>query len=193
MRYGETVVGELSNRQFDVVYEFTGEGNDIVVINLIRDDSADFDPYLYLTTTDNMIIAQNDDAYSLDSRIITQLPQDGQYWIVATRRGERSGSGQGGYQLSLEQGRVDKLDTIIEGQVAMGEPPVTHVFVPEQSGIFTFKYDHIRGAYYPGLTISMMHSDSSYEEDIAATSWTRSPGWGSGNSARLERDLSGEP
>lgn len=168
--YGDTLNGEISNRQFDVEYVFTGEQDDIVIINLNRSDSADFDPYLYLTTPENEIIAQNDDFYNLDSRIIAKLPADGDYHIVATRRSERSGSGQGEYQLKLEKGSVSNLDTTIEGQVTLDEAPPTHVFIPETSGVYMIDYNHVRGAYFPGLTVSTITPDYSYEETISQLS-----------------------
>jgi len=168
--YGETVHGEITNRNFDIVYSFMGESRDLVVINLIQNDAADFDPFLYLTTPDNDIIAQNDDFYNLNSRIIAQLPDDGEYFIVATRRGERSGSGQGGYQLSLDNGRLVSLETTIEGQAIMADYPPTHVFVPETDGEYTLQYRHIRGDYFPNLTVSTINSDYNYEEDIAQLS-----------------------
>jgi len=164
--YGETVTGEITNQVYDVVYTFTGESGDLVVINLIGNESADYDPYLYLTTPENNIIAQNDDYYNLNSRIIALLPEDGDYFIVATRRGERSGSGAGGYQLSLENGRLTNLSTTIEGQATMAEAPPTHVFVPEVDGLYSIQYNHIRGSYFPSLTVSTIN-DNSYEEDIA--------------------------
>ena len=168
--YGETVPGEITNRNYDVVYTFTGESGDLVVINLIRSESADYDPFLYLATPENEIIAQNDDFYNLNSRIIARLPEDGEYLIIATRRGERSGTGQGGYQLSLDNGRLVNLETTLEGQAVMADAPPTHVFMPETAGVFTIEYQHIRGDYFPNLTVSMIHTDSSYEEDIAQIS-----------------------
>jgi hypothetical protein len=168
--YGETIVGEITNRHFDVIYVFTGEEDDLVVINLIRYDNADYDPFLYLTTPENEIIAQNDDFYNLNSRIIAQLPADGEYFIVATRRGERSGTGQGGYELSLDNGQTVKLETTIEGQATMGGAPPTHVFVADTSGVYTIQYNHIRGTYFPSLTVSMINEDSYYEEDISQLS-----------------------
>ena len=168
--YGETVQGEITNQQFDVVYVFSGQADDIVMINLIRNETANFDPYLYLTTPQNDILARNDDFFSLNSRIIAQLPADGEYWIVATRLSERSGSGEGGYELSLEQGRVGGVDSTIEGQVAFDDVPPTHIFIPETTGVYTIEYNHVRGAYFPGMIVSLISPDNYYEEDIAQLS-----------------------
>ncbi len=168
--YGETVHGEITNQQFDVVYVFNGEAGDIVMINLIRDETASFDPYLYLTTPENDILARNDDFFSLNSRIIAQLPNDGDFWIVATRLSERSGSGEGGYQLSLEQGRVGNVDSTIEGQVTLDDVPPTHIFIPETTGVYAIEYNHVRGAYFPSMVVSLISPDNYYEEDIAQIS-----------------------
>jgi hypothetical protein len=165
--YGETISGEITNRNFDSLYIFSGEADDIVLIQMIRDESADFDPYLYLTTPDNEIISQNDDYYNLDSRIIARLPADGDYVIVATRRGERTGSGQGGFQVSLESVRAASPGTTLEGRAVYSEPPPTHVLYTGESGVFTVRYNHVRGDYFPGLVISKVTEGSYYEEDVA--------------------------
>ena len=170
IEFGMTVEGALTNRDWDVLYSFNGAANEIVVINLIADDSASFDPYLYLTTPDNEIIAQNDDYFSLNARIIARLPETGDYDIVATRLGERTASGDGPFTLSLDKVRAATAGTVLEGSAVNGGEPPTHVFFPEQPGVYTIRYTHIRGQYFPGLMISKITEDSSYEEDVAQIS-----------------------
>ncbi len=164
--YGDTVMGEVSNRQFEELYTFDGEEGDIVQIDLVSEQSL-FDPYLYLTTLDNEIIAQNDDNYSLDSRIIARLPATDTYQIVATRLSGRAGSGGGPFSLTLQEMPAVMPGITVEGQTRYDEVPAAHVFVPETSGIYTITYRHIRGNYYPGLKVSTFTPGYSYEEEIA--------------------------
>lgn len=73
----------------EAVYTFAGQAGQVVTITL---DSEDFDPVLFLQTATGEEIAFNDDfGGSLNSRIVTELPADGTYRVVA-----RSYSGNGG-------------------------------------------------------------------------------------------------
>jgi hypothetical protein len=89
---------------------------------------------------------------------------------VATRLGERTGSGEGAFTITLEKAQTTGAGIIMEGQVVASEAAPTHVFVPEAAGIYTITYTHVRGDYYPSLVISKLPDNSSYEEDIAQVS-----------------------
>ncbi|MBZ0308437.1 MAG: hypothetical protein K8I82_20395, partial [Anaerolineae bacterium] len=69
LTYGSEIEGDISNQGFEAIYTFKGEKDDIVVITMIADTESTLDPYLYLTTLDNEVIAQNDDFFNLNSRI----------------------------------------------------------------------------------------------------------------------------
>jgi hypothetical protein len=168
--YGETAAGEITNINFDATYIFEGKAGDIVLIQMIASETADFDPYLYLTTLENTVVAQNDDYYDLNARIIARLPNDGQFQIVATRLGERTGSGEGAFTLTLEKAQTAGAGIVMEGQAVADQSAPTHVFVPEVAGIYTITYTHVRGDYYPSLIISKLPDNSSYEEDVAQIS-----------------------
>lgn len=71
------------------VHTFEGEAGQVVTIIL---ESDDFDPVLSLQTATGEEIAFNDDfGGSLNSRIVTEIPADGTYRVVA-----RSYAGNGG-------------------------------------------------------------------------------------------------
>jgi len=164
--YGDTVSGEVSNRSFETLYFFEGKAGDVVQIEMIASENADLDAYLYLTTLENEIIAQNDDYFNLNSRIIARLPADRVYQIVATRNGQRTGRGQGSYRLMLNQVRVADLGVTLEGTATVGDTPPTHVFVPDSAGVYTLRYNNVRGDYFPAVVISRLQEGSAYEEDI---------------------------
>ncbi|GAB4342735.1 MAG: hypothetical protein Fur0042_05190 [Cyanophyceae cyanobacterium] len=70
-------------------YTFTGQAGQTVTVRL---NSKDFDPVLLLLGPDGAELAMNDDSErTLNSRVVTTLPQGGTYTIVA-----RSFSGGGG-------------------------------------------------------------------------------------------------
>lgn len=167
LTYGSEVEGNISNQSFEAVYTFRGEKDDIVVITMIADVDSSLDPYLYLTTLDNEVIAQNDDFFNLNSRIIVRLPENDTYQIVATRLGERTGDGEGSFSLTLEAVPVTSGDITVEGTTSPSDTPPTHVFVLESSGSYTLTYTIVRGDYFPALVVEKVSADDFYNEAVA--------------------------
>jgi hypothetical protein len=170
IKYGEIVEGELTNIDFDQEYTFEGSEGDVVIVRLIADENADFDPLLYLATSDNEILAQNDDFSGYNARIIYRLPDDGEYMIVATRLGERTGYGSGAYELALEDAQISELGVTIEGVVQSDELTAAHVFVPEADGIYDIEYNQVRGGFYPTFVVQTIPDDATYYEEVASIS-----------------------
>lgn len=111
LSYGDEVQAELTEGAEtdpfrDVpadTHEFTGSAGDRVVITM---ESDPLDTYLLLSKDDELV-AENDDASGLNSRIETELPENGRYTIWASRYGElmgmTSGETEGEYTLTLEE------------------------------------------------------------------------------------------
>ena len=130
-----------------------------------------WDAYLYLTTQENEIIAQNDDYFNLNSRVIARLPADPRsirLWRRATV--SEQGRGQGSFRLHLEQVRIAEVGVTLEGTASSGDTPPTHIFVPDAAGVYTVSYRNVRGDFFPSLTISRLQEGSAYEEDIGMMS-----------------------
>lgn len=156
LAYGDTVTGEITNREFEQIYTFEGAADDFVTVTMTRTrDDADLDPYLYLTTLENDILAQSDDDYfSLNALIIAKLPADGTYQIVATRNGGRSSTSSGPYSLILEKGRNMQAGVVAEGSVINDyQTGDFQFFIPETTGAYTVTYNQVRGEFYPAVAV----------------------------------------
>ncbi|MFN8372428.1 MAG: pre-peptidase C-terminal domain-containing protein [Anaerolineae bacterium] len=113
IEYGDTVEGEITDDTVYVYYSFEGSEGDVVTITLVDTSrSGDLDPYVGLVDENGDVIAENDDAErsarlpdSYDSQITEfELPDDGTYVIIATRYGFEDGTGEGEFELTLEEG-----------------------------------------------------------------------------------------
>ncbi|MFB6074009.1 MAG: PPC domain-containing protein [Haloarculaceae archaeon] len=106
--YGETRQGGIdredpASRAYRGHYEpvtFEGSAGDRVTVDM----TSDGDPYLLLLAPNGTVLAENDDARGLDSRITATLPTDGEYTIVATSYDPRATFA---YELSLVRASVD--------------------------------------------------------------------------------------
>lgn len=167
LEYGASVSGEITNSDFEHLYYFEGTAGDVVVISLSQANEVDgLDPYLYLTTEDNELLAQNDDGGSLNARIVYRIQEDGIYQIVATRLGDRTGTTTGEFVLDLEQPPVAETDTVIEGTLLDRTVVNSHVIVPEEDGIYTITYKHITGNYYPNIMIQTLAAEDYYYQEV---------------------------
>lgn len=167
IEYGASLTGEITNSKFEDVYLFAAEDGDVIVISMTRtNDNDGLDPYLYLTTEDNELLAQNDDANSVNARIVYRIQEAGTYQIVATRLGDRTGSSVGEYVLDLEKPQVSGTDVVMEGTLASRYDSNFHVYIPEEEGVYTITYRHISGNYYPNFVAQSLVEESYYYEEI---------------------------
>lgn len=104
---GQQVAGAIDDAVWQHNYSFAGEKDTEITIQMNSTDQ-DFDAYLVLIGPDGTRLAENDDGPAPPNAYIkTTLPEDGTYFIVATRFLENEGFSQGGFTLSLTQGEVD--------------------------------------------------------------------------------------
>ncbi len=102
LRYGDSVIGTISDANAEVYYTFQAEQGDILTISMVR-SSGTLDPYLRVVDSDRFVIAENDDqpgAETRNARIDALIIQkSGAYIVMATRYDDSSGS----FVLSVEE------------------------------------------------------------------------------------------
>ncbi len=102
LRYGDSVIGTISDTNAEVYYTFQAEQGDILTISMLR-SSGTLDPYLRVVDSDRFVIAENDDqpgAETRNARIDALIIQEsGTYIVMATRYDDSSGS----FVLSVEE------------------------------------------------------------------------------------------
>lgn len=113
LRYGDSVVLELTDREFQYVYAFAGDRGDIIHITMQR-VSGDLDSLLILADQDGNILMVNDEdpasPGTLDAAISdVRIKRTDTYLIVATRFGREAGTSRGSFSLSLNRLAPDEL------------------------------------------------------------------------------------
>ncbi|MCB9451221.1 MAG: LysM peptidoglycan-binding domain-containing protein [Anaerolineaceae bacterium] len=101
--YGDTTSGMIDDDQPGVIYSFEANAGDEILIYM-EATSGDLDPFLGLFDSENNLVMSNDDSSANDSNaeIIATIPDDGIYFIVATRYQFRDGTTSGSYELTIE-------------------------------------------------------------------------------------------
>lgn len=107
--------GEINDERPSVRYYFTVAAGDTVAIRLSA-TSGDLDPFLFLFSPDDVLLASNDDVENgvRDAFLQFTAEQTGRYSIEATRFDQATGKTTGRYRLSL---------TIITPQAEATETP----------------------------------------------------------------------
>ncbi len=102
LRYGDSVIGTISDANSEVYYTFQATQGDILNISMVR-SSGTLDPVLQVVDGDRFEIARNDDRIGADTRnsgidgLI--INRSGTYIIIATRYGDSAGS----FVLTIEE------------------------------------------------------------------------------------------
>lgn len=104
LRYGDSVINNITNMSPQVYYSFQAQQGDIIDVRMQR-NSGNLDPYLQVVNSSARVIAESDDidgSGSLDAGINgLVIEETGTYIIVATRYGEAAGTSTGRYILTV--------------------------------------------------------------------------------------------
>ncbi|MBL8155001.1 MAG: PPC domain-containing protein [Anaerolineae bacterium] len=122
LRYGDSVINNISAMMPQLYYSFRAEEGDILDI-IMRRASGDLDPYLQVVNSRAFVIADNDDAVgsgSLDAQIRgLVIEETGTYIIIATRYGEASGTSTGRFILTLDEASNSGLGNAAQTAIAL--------------------------------------------------------------------------
>lgn len=107
IRYGENVVDELTDAQYERYYAFGALRGDMITITMQR-ISGDLDAMLILADSQGNVIRIDDDdpnsPGTLDAAIVNlRIKRSGNYIIAAARFGREGGPSRGGFSLTLNR------------------------------------------------------------------------------------------
>lgn len=115
LRYGDSVIGTISQTEPHAYYTFEAEQGDILAISMVR-SSGDLDPYLKVISAQRFVIAENDDQAGAETRNARIddliIEQTGMYIIMATRYREAAGDSSGSFVLSIEEAEDSGAGTL---------------------------------------------------------------------------------
>lgn len=165
LRPGDSVEGTLTNSQYERFYRFSARANDIVSIRMERVGGG-LDAFLVLTNDILQEILSDDDSGGGQNAFIAQylVPQDGDYYIIATRFDREAGTTTGNYRLQLQSlgnafdGVPDGLPRLAYGSTITGfindqTPEVRYAFWGQAGDIVTVSMNRADGNLDPLVSI----------------------------------------
>ena len=106
LRYGDSVIGTISDTEPQVYYSFQAQQGDILTVSMVR-SSGTLDPYLKVVDEERFVIADNDDQAGADTRNARIdaliINRTGAYIIIASRYREVDGDSAGSFVLTIEE------------------------------------------------------------------------------------------
>ncbi len=170
LRYGESVVGRVTDEQPLVFYFLRAERGDVFDV-IMRRTSGDLDPQVDIATVDGVVLASNDDdplaEGTLDAAVrhYTALESD-VYLVVATRFGREAGDTEGSYVLSVElvppevlgatpeDARLLDYGQTLEGEIDDDVPARYFWFVGQRGDVITATLSNLAGNLDPLLQLA---------------------------------------
>ncbi len=170
---GSKVEGEITADTYELLYTFNGSAGDVVLIQMYQPPNPDdyVDSYLILNGTNGRPIAENDTdpAYYGQSTIVKELPDDGEYTIVATRYSGRTGDSVGAFILTASvvtpYTTGDTIDSTIYGYGSdMNSVPQQYVIAGSGSAKIGFSQDI--GELFTDLSLFPWEDGTSYPDAV---------------------------
>jgi hypothetical protein len=171
IEYGQIVEGEITNREFEIPYLFAGSAGDTIIITMRAVDTlGDLNtPQIVLINEDNDVIAYTSDQFTInDTLLATQLPEDGEYTILATRADGRSGDSVGEFALELVKPQLIETGKSITGEIT-SEGNDQYYLVESTSTPLDLVYQKTDGEFAPRVTVNVINEDYELQEVIAIT------------------------
>lgn len=136
VRYNESYTSRISDRNPLHYYRFVGKVGELVTLSMQANDTMALDSYLILLDSNLDELAFNDTAGSSSNARITQftLPDNGEYYIIATRAGLLEGTTSGRYTLSLTVGQIELQTGVFTATLNWEGDADLNLFVREPSG-----------------------------------------------------------
>lgn len=156
--YGDSIQGEITNRNFEIEYSFEGTVGEVVVIQMTPEDTRDglTRPSVILLDTEFEVLSTvtgNRDAATL----VYMLPADGEYFILATRHDGRAGDSVGAYTLVIDQVSELAAGETVEGSVTN---TTTNLYAVKPSMAFELVYERLDGDFFPEISVQVIDPDT---------------------------------
>ena len=159
IKYGDTVSGNITNRKFEIPYDFKGKKGDIVLIEMSQVDIAGDlqSPEIILLNESGDVVGDTSGRFLIfgSTVLATQLKSDGTYTILATRSDGRAGNGIGEFTLKLIQPTLLELDKTLKDTTSNSDSPKYYLIRGESDPLYLL-FHKTGGEYSPEFSINII-------------------------------------
>jgi hypothetical protein len=164
INYGDTVEGQITTDAFEVKYRFEGKQNEVVILRMDaepRDTGLQTPAFKVLSNQTSIIDSTRIFTLSLTvAYAVFQLPRDGEYIIVATRREGKTSQDTGGYKMSLNNALPLTANIPISDNAS---DTLEKFYVVDSTEPFTIAYSRVSGNFRPAVYVSAIKAAGATE------------------------------
>jgi hypothetical protein len=166
--FDEWVEGTLTATEFEHFYTFQSTAGTLILVEMLpKIGTYDLDPQLAVRTSTGNTLIENDDTVGLDAVVVVEIPEDGEYTIVATRSGGIDGSSEGEYQLRAREVALLQLGDSVEATVygdTSKDMPNVFVVRPATSGTWAISFTQPEGELHAAIEmVTAAEGDTVFE------------------------------
>jgi hypothetical protein len=161
IEYGQLVTGEITNREFEIPYTFTGKGGDVILITMSAVEAlGDLNqPEIILLDGEAEIIADTSGAFNVGGALLAiQLPGDDTYTILATRNDGRAGDSVGEFTLELINPPTLVVGEPLNDTISSDGRDAYYVIENNTAGL-VLSYQRQDGDFAPQIAVNFISDD----------------------------------
>lgn len=153
--YGQKVTGEVTNKKFEIPFDFKGKKGDVFIIEMKSDSSSDFaSPEIVVLNSNGDVEGDSKANASYGSTFfIGQISKDDTFTILASRADGRSGDGAGSFSLSLYTPVQLKLGEAMKDTSTSAISK--YYLIKKDKGDMSLTYKKSSGKFSPEVSINV--------------------------------------
>jgi hypothetical protein len=152
IQYGEPITAEMTAKQYEFTYTFSGKVNDIVVISMTPVDPLGElnNTKLTLQNAAGEILAEYQ-SYGTDT-LFAQLPESADYTVIATRPDGAEGTDVGEFTLSVDSIQMVEIGDSLSDTISSEE--AAHYYAYSGDIDFYIAYHKSSGDFFPEVSVN---------------------------------------
>jgi hypothetical protein len=157
IKYGQTVRDRITAATFEFRYTFEGKEKEVIIIRMESDGATDAlktPAFKLLNGASQLVDSTKIFTLSLAFAYAAfQLPKDGEYTVVATRRDGKAGKDVGRFVFSLNNAAPLEADKPASDEA---NDKIEKYYAIEPGGPFVLSYTRTGGPFVPSISISAL-------------------------------------
>lgn len=169
--YGDVVNGEITDDNYEIEYTFQGKQSDVIIARLEPIETfGDLDnPELILLRPNGRVLIDTTKAFNYGRAfLVGELPEDGEYTLIASRRDGRAGDSKGEFSLELLLPQLITEERSVSNEVSSDAGD--QYYVVRMSSPFGVVYQKTGGQFFPKVAVSILDAPKGGLQEIGVHS-----------------------
>jgi len=157
IEYGQSVTGKITNKNFEVAFDFKAKKGDVFIIEMNAVDTLEFaTPQIIVLNSDGDVQGDSTGSFGYGSAFFAgEMAKDETLTVLATRRNGRSGEGTGDFTLSLTTPTVLKVGESFQDSATSKKPK--YYLINKGKTDLNLSYKKTSGDFSPEISLNVIN------------------------------------